>query len=198
MMRSILVLLVTSVLGSPARAQHPNLTGYWVLKVDSLDAAADSIRADTASRVDSAAADSSSGRPRSDMRPVVRRRGKPEEYRQLTRLVAMAQPVAALQIAQSDTAVTLTNGDGFSYAVHPGLKKDSIQVGDEWVWVRARWNGRALEIEYRPPGGGRIIETYLLADSKLYLRLEVVVEHDLLAQRLWRPRMYRREEAPGS
>jgi hypothetical protein len=103
----------------------------------------------------------------------------------------MAQPVAGFRITQADTALTFANHDGFTYVVHPGRDRDSIQAGDQTIRVRARWRGPALEVEFRPPGGGRIIETYQLADSRTYLRVEVVVEHDILAQRLWRPRMYR-------
>jgi hypothetical protein len=105
----------------------------------------------------------------------------------------MAQPVPAFRITHGDTALTFENDGGFTYVVRPEADWDSIPVGDEYTRVRARWRGRALEVEFRPSGGGRIIETYHLADSRTYLRLEVVVEHDALAQRLWRPRMYRLE-----
>jgi hypothetical protein len=122
---------------------------------------------------------------------LVRRGGKPEAQTQLRRLVGMAQPVPGFTIAQSDTAITFTNEDGFTYTVRPGRDRDSIAAGEEIIPTRARWRGKALEVEFRPPGGGRIVETYTLADSGLFLRVEVVVEHELLAQRLWRPRMYR-------
>jgi hypothetical protein len=182
--------VLLAALAAPAAGQtRPDLSGNWILKVDtpapgdSATAAADSGRV-----ADDSA---SSGGPASDLRPILRRRSRPADSQQLTRLIGMAQPVAAFRITQSDTALTFVNHDGFTYVVRPDRDRDSIQVGDETVRVRARWRGPALEVEFRPPGGGRIVETYQLADSRTYLRVEVVVEHDILAQRLWRPRMYR-------
>lgn len=184
MTRAIAFLMAGGLLlAAPALAQrHPDLSGRWVLK-------------DAPEAPDSTeeTADSAAPGVRSDLRPVLKRAGKPEDRQELSRLVAMAQPVVGFRITQSDTAVTFRNDDGFTYLVRPGRGADSVQVGDEWIWMRARWRGRALEVEVRPPGDGRIIETYELADSGLFLRIEVVVEHDILAQRLWRPRMYRLE-----
>jgi hypothetical protein len=185
-------MLLLAIPAAPAAGQdNPDLTGRWVLKPEA-PAGADSAGApaDSGQMVaDSAAA----ARPSSDLRPVLRPRAKPEDQQQLSRLVGMAQPVAAFRITHEKAAVTFENDDGFTYVVRPGADWDSIQVGEEYTRVRARWRERALEIEFRPPGGGRIIETYHLADSRTYLRLEVVVEHEVLAQRLWRPRMYRRD-----
>jgi len=211
------------VAGSAAVQDRPDLTGHWVLKdAPPLDSAATAdttagstadtaagLTADTAAGLtaDTAAgsmtdstADSTAGATappiRSDFHPILRRRGKPAEEAQLRRLMGMAGVVRGFRIEQSDTSVTIINDDGFSYSVHPGARRDSLVDGGETIWVRARWRGQNLEIEYRPPGGGRIIETYALADSGIFLRVEVVIEHDLLAQRLWRPRMYRLEDDP--
>jgi len=184
--------LLLAVLALPATGQpRPNLSGHWVLKADppsAADSAAAPAPADSARMEGDSAG---RGGPASDLRPILGRRGRPEEQRQLTRLVGMAQPVAAFRLTQADTAVTFVNQDGFTYAVHPDRDWGSFVVGDLTIRVRARWRGPALEVEFRPEGGGRIIETYQLADSGAYLRVEVVVEHDTLAQRLWRPRMYR-------
>lgn len=198
-------LLLLAVLAPPVSGQsRPNLSGHWVLKADPTPTAdsaavpADSARTlgDSAWTVgDSArlAGDSARpGGPASDLRPILQRRGRPEEQQQLTRLVGMAQPVAAFRLTQGDTAVTFVNEDGFTYVVRPNGDWDSFVAGDQAIRFRARWRGPALEVEFRPEGGGRIIETYQISDSGAYLRVEVVVEHDILAQRLWRPRMYRR------
>lgn len=185
------VTLLCAVLAAPARGQSPDLTGHWVLKAE--EAAADSAaRAADTVQVAGDSADVSG--PPSDLHPVLRRRGRPEDRQQLSRLIGMAQPVAGFRIVQTDTAVRFTNDDGFSYTVRPGADWDSIAAGDQSIRVRSRWRGDALEVEFRPPGGGKIVETYHLADSRTYLRVEVVVEHDVLAQRLWRPRMYRLSE----
>jgi len=182
-------LALLSLLPAAASGQErPDLSGHWVLKADapvSRDSAGPP--ADSGSAADSAAPPA----PVSDLRPVLRRRGSARDRQQLSRLVGMAHPVAAFRITQTDTAVTFTNDDGFTYVLRPGADWDSIAVGEEYTRVRGRWRGPALEVEFRPPGGGKIVETYQLADSQTYLRLEVVVEHDMLAQRLWRPRMYR-------
>jgi hypothetical protein len=185
-MRGILMalLLLTCTETQPAVGQaRPDLAGAWVLHGDSV-----------AVRADSAAPDSVPGPAASPgLRPLARPRGNEQDRRQLSRLVAMAQPVTEFTITQTDTAITLTNGDGFTYTVRPGGRSADIVLADSSrVGVRARWRDGALEIEFRPDGGGRIIETYHLSDSRRFLRLEVVVEHELLIQRLWRSRMYRR------
>jgi hypothetical protein len=179
-MRAFHLALWGALLAGPAVAQgHPDLSGHWVLK--------DAEPADTAAAADSTAAPAGV----SEFRPIVRRRGDPDDQEQLRRLIGMAAAVRGFRIAQSDTLVTITNDDGFAYAIHPGSRSDALVDGEVTIPVRSRWRGRSLEIEYRPPGGGRIIETYALADSGIFLRVEVVIEHDLLAQRLWQPRMYR-------
>jgi hypothetical protein len=174
------IVLAALLLARAATGQgSPDLSGHWTLK--------DPPAPDSVTTGDSAAPSS-----RSDFRPLVRPGRKPEDQAQLRRLVGMAQPVAAFTITQSDTAVTFANADGFTYSVHPGRNRDSITAGEETIPVRARWRGGALEVEFRPPGGGRIVETYIMSDSGVFLRVEVVVEHASLAQRLWRSRMYRR------
>ena len=182
--------LLLAILVAPAGGQsRPDLSGHWVLRTDP-PPPADSAAA-TADSTRTVGDSAPMGGPASDLRPILRGRGRPEEHQQLTRLVGMAQPVTAFRLTQADTAVTFVNQDGFTYAVRPNQDWDAFVVGDQTIRVRARWRGPALEVEFRPAGGGRIIETYQLADSRTYLRVEVVVEHDLLAQRLWRPRMYR-------
>lgn len=164
--------------GALAAQEPPRLSGRWILK-------------DTPTADSVTGADSAPPGPPSDLRPLVRPGRRPEDQARLQRLVGMAHPVAAFAIDHSDSAVTFTNADGFTYAVHPAGGRDSLVVGADTIDVRSRWRGRSLEVEFRPPGGGRIVETYTLADSRVFLRLEVVVEHDALAQRLWRARMYR-------
>jgi hypothetical protein len=179
MSRTCHAAIAALLLASPLAAQEPpSLSGSWILK--------DTPAADTATGADSAPPG-----PPSDLRPLVRPGRRPEDQAQLRRLVAMAAPVAAFTIAHGDSAVTFTNADGFTYTVHPARGRDSLVVGEETIDVRSRWRRGSLEVEFRPPGGGRILETYTLADSRIFLRLEVVVEHDVLAQRLWRSRMYR-------
>lgn len=177
-----IILAALLLTGGAGGQGGPDLSGGWTLK-------------DTPAPDSVTAGDSAAPTPRSDLRPLVRPGSRPEAQAQLRRLVGMAQAVVSFTITQSDTAVTFANVDGFTYTVHPGRERDSITAGDDVIPVRARWRGSALEVEFRPPGGGRITETYTLADSGVFLRMEVVVEHESLAQRLWRPRMYRRQTA---
>jgi hypothetical protein len=183
MVRSpILTAFGWALLAAPCVAQdRPDFSGSWMLK-EALALPDSVLESDSAPPIPS------------DLQPVLRRRGNPEDQQELGRLVAMAHPVAGFQIEQTDTAVTFENHDGFTYTLRPGAGPDSVLVGEEWIWMRARWRDRALEVEVRPPGDGRIIETYHMADSEIFLRLEVVVEHDILAQRLWRSRMYRLQD----
>ncbi|MDH3496324.1 MAG: hypothetical protein OER21_06155 [Gemmatimonadota bacterium] len=168
-------LLVATV----ASAQRPpDLQGQWTLRPDG---------ADSVTVTDSA------GPPlEPPLRPLVRPGTSAKARERIGRLVGMAQAVPSFQIEQADSTITFVNADGFTYTVRPDGPPTHVVAGTDSIETRARWKRRQLEIEFRPPGGGKLIERYLLADSGLFLRLEVVIEDGALAQRLWRPRMYRR------
>jgi hypothetical protein len=107
----------------------------------------------------------------------------------------MAQPVRAFRIVQSDSTFTVTNEDGFSYTVYLDGRKTTLPLSDSVsVETRAKWEDGALVIEYKPTGGGQLTETYHLADSRQYLRVEVAAEHKAMFRRFWQARMYRRSE----
>ena len=110
----------------------------------------------------------------------------------MSRLLGMAQPVPSFTLAQSDTAVVVTNEDGFSYTLHPDGRWRPMVTGADTLRVRARWRDGVLVAEYEPKGGGKLTERYHLADSRMFLRLEVTVEHKALMQPVWRPRIYRK------
>jgi hypothetical protein len=113
--------------------------------------------------------------------------------------MAMSQPVRAFTIAQTDSSVTVTNDDGFAYTVYLDGRKSALPFDDSLrVEAQAKWDDGALVIEYRPTGGGKLTETYHLADSRQYLRLEVAVEHKAMFRRFWQARMYRRSDPAGS
>lgn len=161
-----------------AAQQHPDLRGQWILRTD----AADSITP----------GDSVAAPPEPPFRPLVRPGTGAKDRERVSRLVGMAQAVPSFRIEQSDSSITFVNADGFTYSVQPDGPPTPVVAGSDSIEARARWNRRQLEIEFRPPGGGKVIERYQLADSELFLRLEVVIEDGALIQRLWRPRMYRR------
>ncbi len=167
------------VMATAVSAQRPpDLRGQWALRPDGQD---------------SVAATDSAGAPvEPPLRPLVRPGTSAKARERIGRLVGMAQAVASFQIEQTDTTITFINADGFTYTVRPDGPPTPILAGTDSIETRARWKRRQLEVEFRPPGGGKLVERYLLADSGLFLRLEVVIEDGSLAQRLWRPRMYRR------
>ena len=126
-------------------------------------------------------------------------RRTPRDLRQVQRLMGMSQPVRAFTIAQTDSSVTVTNEDGFTYTVYLDGRKTTLPLDDSVsVEAQAKWDDGTLVIEYRPTGGGKLTEWYYLADSRRYLRLEVAVEHKAMFRRFWQARMYRRSEAAGS
>jgi hypothetical protein len=208
-MRTLIVLAAVAamVMPSVASAQRrvPNLAGGWVLR-DSLPTPPAPAR-DTAAAADSAAQDTAGGMrgdsagrrgpmgPRGGPGP----RRNPRDLQQVQRLMGMSQPVRAFTIAQTDSSVTVTNEDGFSYTVFLDGRKTTLPLDDSVsVEAQAKWEDGVLVIEYRPTGGGKLTEWYHLADSRRYLRLEVAVEHKAMFRRFWQARMYRRSETTGS
>jgi len=138
--------------------------------------------------------DGASGSPPGG-RPRGGRRISDEDRRQLNRLFGMAGEVPAFEINVVDTAVTITNQDGFSYVLVPDGQGRDFQLDDSThLEVKAQWKRGDLVVEWKPDGGGKMTETYSLADSGVFLRLEVTIEHDRLSQKIWRTRMYRRAD----
>jgi hypothetical protein len=122
----------------------------------------------------------------------------PKEQRQIELLLGMAQPVRAFTLVQTDSTLTVTNDDGFSYTVFLDGRKTVMPLTDSVsVEAKAKWDDGALVIEYKPTGGGQLTEKYYLADSRRYLRLEVAVEVKAMFRPFWRARMYRRGEDEG-
>lgn len=138
------------------------------------------------------------GGERGEGRQAPRRRNvgpKPKQRRQLGVLFGMAEPVKSFDLAQNDTAVTITNNDGFSYTIHPDGHTRDITMGTApdtlHLQVKADWKDGHLVIEWKPDGGGKMTETYALADSGIWLRLETTIEYKgVLFQPVWRMRMY--------
>jgi hypothetical protein len=208
-MRTLLAMAAVAALLAPssASAQHrvPNLSGAWVLR-DSLPTPAPA--RDTTAAADTAAPDSarigrgdSTGGPPGAMgaRGARGPRRNPRDLQQVQRLMGMAEPVRAFTLAQTDSSVTVTNDDGFSYTVLLDGRKTTLPLDDSVnVEAQAKWDDGALVIEYRLNGGGKLTEWYHLADSHRYLRLEVAVEHKSMFRRYWQARMYRRSDAAGS
>jgi hypothetical protein len=203
---AILTMLALAVAPSARAQRPPNLSGRWVLRAESVpQRTADSaMLADTA-KMDSLHTDSlppervgemgergEGGAQRGAM-PRNRRFGpSPEERLQISRLLAMAQPVTAFTIQQSDTGIVITNDDGFSYTLHPDGRKRQLVTGQDTLSVKARWKNGTLIAEYEPKGGGKLTEHYVLADSRQFMRLEVTVDHKGMMRPMWQPRIYRK------
>lgn len=116
-----------------------------------------------------------------------------EDRMEIGRLVGMSQVVPAFEIAQTDSTIVVTNEGGFSYTLYPDGRTTELRLGDELtVEVKSQWKDGHLEVEFKPEGGGKLTEVYALADSRLFLRVEVTVEHGRLRQPVWESRMYRR------
>jgi hypothetical protein len=203
MHRILLAILACGVLAPlPAAAQRPNpdLSGTWALRDSIPRPTPDSSAAPDTVVPDSGRRDADSAGVRPGQPPRGRPRGpNPRERNQIGVLLGMAQPVRSFTVAQSDTTLTITNDDGFSYTVRLDGRKTTIPLSDSIsVETQAKWDDRALVITYEPTGGGKVTERYNLADSRLYLRLEVEVQHKAMFRRYWQTRMYRRLESAGS
>jgi hypothetical protein len=208
MRRLVLLAAAASIAAPPcasAQSRMPNLSGTWALR-DSLQAPApvardSAIPPDSALPPDSTEPDSVEAPPdsaaaRGNPRGPGRMGPNQRDTRQIQRLLGMATPVRAFTIAQTDSSITITNEGGFSYSVPLDKRKVILPLDDSVsVEAQAKWDDGALVIEYRPTGGGKLTETYFLADSHRYLRLEVAVEHKAMFRRYWQSRMYRRLES---
>jgi hypothetical protein len=203
----LLVAACLPLITAPPRAlpqqDVPDLSGTWM------------IRDTTAwrARVDSAAADTVRDTTTiTEVLPLpgggrlhMHRPANPDSswpvFRQSLLLQAMAQPVRAFTIAQTDSSITVVNEGGVAYTVYPNGDKTVVPLTDSIdVEIRAKWNDGVLVIEHRPSGGGKFTESYFLADSRQYLRIEVEVDYKISSfpQHSWRSRMYRRVEEDGS
>ncbi|MEX0691831.1 MAG: hypothetical protein WD934_06990 [Gemmatimonadales bacterium] len=171
-MRSILFALF---LAPALAAQQPrDLSGSWVL--DRQPPAADST---------AVAAGQTAAGPRT------------AGTRQLSLLIGIAGAVPAFSVTQTDTSVTVTNADGFSYLLRPDGPELQLTIADSLVVrYRARWDGSFLQVEFRPNGGGKVTERYQLADSELYLRVDVTVEYERFRRQ--ESRLYRRNGSAGT
>lgn len=190
----LMSLALIATTGSPdLAAQQQRMAGKWELRdraaVDSAKNAREEESRETFRRETRAPGDAPRG-------GRGRRRGLSESDRfQIGLLVGMAQTVPAFELVVDDSSVVVTNEDGFSYQVFPDGHDTQMAVTDGvTVQVKARWDHGDLIIEYEPEGGGKLTESYFLADSGMYLRLEVTVEHGRMPRRFWESRMYRRVE----
>ena len=140
------------------------------------------------------------GRPAVDSAPPVppappleRRREVDRAMRQVGLLLGMAGAVPSFTIEQTDSSITVTNEDGFRYALRPGGGEQRFLIADSIeVRYRTRWDGAFLQVEWRPAGGGKVTERYQLADSGLYLRVDTSVEYERF--RRAESRLYRKAD----
>ena len=79
---------------------------------------------------------------------------------QMPARMAWLEPPPRLTIVQSDTAVTLTDGDGRSQTFAVTNQKQRLSIGGQTIEVRAKWDGDRLVKEMSLREGARIIETY--------------------------------------
>lgn len=171
------LILLAAALAAPLVAQAPrDLSGRWVLQEDG-DTVATPV----------AVPDSSA---RSPAPPALPDRRLTDRER-LGLVLGMAGAVRAFRWAQFADSVVVTNEDGFRYVLWPGGGERRLTMLDTLaVTYQARWDGSFLEVEWRPASGGKLTERYQLADSGVYLRLDVAVEYQRFRRR--ESRLYRR------
>lgn len=195
--RILIPLAVVVSVAPVAEAQWPeNLNGRWVLRDRP---GVNTTSADTTStELAPPAADSARppGRPGDARQPGRRdRRGRgisERDQRQLNLLAGMSGEVRAFELVQDDSTIVITNESGFTYTLFPDGSERDFPLSDTiMIEVKTSWKDDDLVVEWKPDGGGKMTEVYSLADSRLYLRLEVTIEHGRLPQPIWRSRMYR-------
>lgn len=173
----IAVLLVPTGVG--AAQQLGAYAGRWVPK-ELVDSAGREI-ADTSIQI------------REPLRPVVTERLKSDDRRQFQVLVGMAQPSRSIAFDPTGDTLRVTFNDELTFVLRPGGEPVLDTLGGELpLRVRARWKDRNLEIEFEPEGGGKYVEAYQLADSRLFMRVDARIEWGKIRGRASWSEMYRK------
>jgi hypothetical protein len=174
--QTVLIVALAVLAGAAARAQHPALSGHWVLNQAQSDNPRDMIRGG-----DSAGGESGGGRMRGG------RGGRGGGYgggregggggrgaggmsdEQRARLRQTMQlvfsPPASLVIVAADSSVTLiAEGDTLVLPAN-GRKvhREATQEGEGAVDIKSRWQGNDFVVERSVSGGGKVTEDYLHA-----------------------------------
>jgi hypothetical protein len=192
---------------APASAQRrvPDLSGVWVMR--------DTTEWPSPARDSAAAADTTrdttmiqytkplGGGGRMHVRLPAEPDPRSRAVQHFEMLRGIVRPVRAFTITQTGSSVTVAKEDGASVTVVPGGDKIIMAHHDTVrVEVRAKWDDGVLAIEYRPAGGGTLVERYYLSDSRQYVRLETKVDYPDYSRwygQYWRSVMYRREGQGG-
>lgn len=180
-MRSLMI-LAAMALASPAGAGAQQLgpyAGRWVPK-ELVDSAGREVT-DTTIQI------------REPLRPVVTERLRPDDRRQFQVLVGMAQPSRSIEFNPAGDTVRVTFNDELTFALRPGGAPVLDTLGGEIpLRVRARWEDRNLAIEFEPEGGGKYVESYALADSRLFMRVDARIEWGKIRARASWSEMYQK------
>lgn len=182
-MRALLAAAVLVLPSAPAAAQLPDYTGRWVPK-ELVDSAGREIT-DTTIVV------------RQPSRAFPNRRLDAEERRQLQILVGMAQPSRSIVFAADDSLVVVTYNDEITFRLRPNGPAVLDTLGETIpLSIQARWADGTLRIEFEPEGGGTYSESYALADSRLFMRVDARLEWGKLRTNTGWSEMYRK--VPGA
>ncbi len=190
MKQTLLVVVLAALTGTAAAAQHPDLSGRWVLNKGQSENPRDMMQG----------RDSGGGGGGGGMRGGRRGGGRmggggrggfggggggggggiSDEQRarmRQTRDLAFTAP-ASLEIAAGDSSVTLS-ADGDKLALTTDgrkVRREPQAEGEGAVDIKARWQGKDLIVERSVSGGGKISEDYMRSiDGK---QLYVIVNFD--------------------
>ena len=180
MKQTVLVVVLAALAGTAVAAQHPDLSGRWVLNKGQSENPRDMTQG----------RDSGGGGGGGGMRGGRRgggfRGGRggggsvSDEQRarmRQTRDLAFSTP-ASLEITAGDSSVTLS-ADGDQLALTTDgrkVRREPQADGEGAVDIKARWQGKDLIVERSVSGGGKISEDYMRSiDGK---QLYVIVNFD--------------------
>ena len=148
----------------------PDLSGTWVLNADASD--------DPRAQMEELMAQAGGSRPggRSGASPGGRKDGRrggqqPDgegdgDRREQMRhaMQAALQARSSFTLSQTDAGITFSYGDGSELT----LRSDNKKLEQETAWggeveIRAKWEGRFLEVERKFDGGTEVTEEYFLS-----------------------------------
>ena len=173
----IIGLLVASASAAPAQRLQ-SYAGRWVPK-ELVDSAGREIL-DTTVQV------------RRPLQPITERLS-PQDRRQYQILVGMAQPSRSIDFNPAGDTLIVTYNDEITFRLPVGGPPLQDSLGGEIrLRIRARWADRNLHVEFEPEGGGKYIETYALADSGIFLRVDARLDWGKIRGQAGWSEMYRK------
>lgn len=179
----VVIGLILATVPSAAAQSLDAYAGRWVPK-ELVDSAGREL-ADTSIQI------------RPPLQPITDGRLSPEDRRRYRIFVGIAQPSRNIVFTPAGDTVTVTYNDETTFTLLVGGQPLQDSLGGEIpLRVRARWDDRNLTIEFEPEGGGRYRETYALADSGVFLRVDARIDWGKIRGQAGWSEMYRKVADP--